>query len=202
MTYFWRHDELCDVMPYFWRHDERFDVMTHFSMSLRTFWLSWQICWCHDVFLTSWPSFWPHDVFLTLWLTFQYPDELYDVMTHFLPSWRTFWCHFELFDITYCWHHGKLFDVMANFLTSWRTFWRYDIFCCCVCVVCLYYPCYIIENTWLFSFAIRKLHTHVEWYMGYFNFYGAGNWGHLGVSLATQLCCLSDALVACYICLL
>ena len=131
---------LCYVMTHFWHHDLRFNLMTYF--------------WRHDDFLTSWRMFDVMTNVLTSWRMFRRPDARFAVMTNLFMFRHTF-------DVmTYVWDHDDFcLDLMKNFLTSWQTFfmswgiiWRNDgrfdvmtYFCCCVCIVCLYCPCYIIE---------------------------------------------------------
>ena len=135
---FWWHDKL------FWSHDQHFDIF--YVMNFLTSWTFW----CHgklfDVmpnFLMSSQTFWHHNMFLTSWQTFWSNEEHFDVMVNFMMY---FWCHDKLFDVmTY---FDKLFDVMKFF------------FVFCVCIACLYCPCYIIEIEMIVVFFCNYKMSH------------------------------------------
>ena len=122
-----------------------------------------------------------------------------------LMSWGTLW---------------RIFDVMTNCFTSVLFSVNGCFIASLIVLMCVYaHACVCVGYKWIswflntlviyvgnkiysiikiglvVFFTFRKCHTHVQWKLRSSNRCMAGHWGHLGVSLAPQLCVLSDALV-------
>ena len=107
----------------------------------------------------------------------------FDVMTNILTSWCIFDAMKSLTSWRTSWRLWRIFDVMTKLR-------RHDVCCCCnVCIVCLYCSCYIIYINILILLA--KCAVLSQWLFHQLSLCVC----HLGVSLAAQLCFLSDALV-------
>ena len=134
----WRvFDIMTNLLMYFWRHDELFDVMMCLGNHYKLFMKSLQTFVFHDVFLTSWRTYCHDELFdvmtcLTLWTFWHH--ELFNVMMTVLTVWQNFgrvlasWQTFVTSSRTLEFMKNCLTSCHEVFMTSWRTFGRHEVF--------------------------------------------------------------------------